>query len=66
MSFALGVGLDLPDWLRRLEAEVHRVRMAQTAVATLAEHQFQIPKKVVSLEELARQMEEWDGADESE
>jgi hypothetical protein len=61
----MGVGLDLPDWLRRLEAEVHRVRLTQTAVASLAEHQFQIPKKVVSLEELARQMEEWDGPEES-
>ncbi len=61
-----GVGLDVPDWLRRLEAEVHRVRMARSAVATLAESQFQIPKVVVPLEELARQMEGWEKFSENE
>jgi hypothetical protein len=61
-----GVGLDVPDWLRRLEAEVHRVRMARSAVATLAESQFQIPKVVVPLEDLARQMEGWENPPENE
>jgi len=54
----IGVGLDVPEWLRRLEGEVHRVRMTRSAVATLAERQFQVPKIVVSLEELGRQMED--------
>jgi hypothetical protein len=55
-----GVGLDVPEWLRRLEGEIQRVRMARTAVATLAESQFQIPKLVVPLEELGRQMRDWE------
>ena len=55
-----GRGSRPPEWLRRLEGEVHRVRVARTAVATLAESQFQIPKLVVSLEELGRQMQDWD------
>ena len=54
-----GVGLDVPEWLRRLEGEVQRVRMARTAVATLADSQFQIPKVIVPLEELGRQMDDW-------
>src|SRR5205085_3641061 len=28
-----GVGLDVPQWLRRLELEVQRVRAAQTSIA---------------------------------
>ena len=32
-----GVGLDVPAWLRRLEAEVHRVQANRTTVAALAE-----------------------------
>jgi hypothetical protein len=55
-----GVGLEVPEWLRRLQGEVQRVRMARTAVATLAESQFQIPKVVVPLEELSRQMLDWE------
>jgi hypothetical protein len=61
-----GVGLDLPEWLRRLEGEVHRVRIAHSAVASLAEGQFQIPKVLVPLEELGRQMEDWEKSPENE
>jgi hypothetical protein len=55
-----GVGLDVPDWLRRLEGEVQRIRLARTAVATLAESQFQIPKIIASLDQLGRQMSDED------
>jgi hypothetical protein len=61
-----GVGLDVPDWLRRLAAEVQRVRMARTAVASLAESQFQVPKAVVPLEELGQQMRDWEKLGEEE
>ena len=55
-----GVGLDVPDWLRRLDAEVRRVRASQTEIAILAENLFQVPKRLLSHEELANQLQEWD------
>ena len=56
----VGVGLDVPAWLRRLEAEVHRTHVAQRTVATLAESFFRVPRRTVSHEELQRQLREWD------
>jgi hypothetical protein len=55
-----GVGLDVPAWLRRLEAEVHRTQVAQRTVATLAESFFRVPRLALSYEELQRQLREWD------
>jgi hypothetical protein len=55
-----GAGLDVPDWLRRLQAEVQRVRQAHTALANLAETLFQIPQVRVPLEELQGQLKEWE------
>jgi hypothetical protein len=55
-----GVGLDVPQWLRRLDAEVQRVRAAQAAVAVLAEGFLRVPRQPLSLAELQRQMDEWE------
>jgi hypothetical protein len=55
-----GVGLDVPHWLRRLEAEVQRVQATQTTVAVLAENFFRVPRQPLSFEELQRQLREWD------
>jgi hypothetical protein len=55
-----GVGLDVPQWLRRLETEVQRVRAKQTSIAVLAEGFFHIPRKSLTLEELRQQVEEWE------
>jgi hypothetical protein len=55
-----GVGLDVPQWLRRLDAEVQRVRAAQAAVAVLAEGFFHVPRQPLSLPDLQRQMDEWE------
>lgn len=54
-----GVGLDVPHWLRRLEGEVHRVQAGRTAIANLAENLFQIPRVVVPLADLRKQLEGW-------
>jgi hypothetical protein len=54
-----GVGLDVPQWLRRLEAEVHRVQTARTAIANLAESLFQIPRLAVPLADLRSQFDNW-------
>jgi hypothetical protein len=54
-----GVGLDVPQWLRRLEAEVQRVQGARTALANLAENLPQIPRVSVPLDEVRRQFEGW-------
>jgi hypothetical protein len=55
-----GVGLDVPHWLRRLEAEVQRVRTAQTEIANLAEHLLQVPILRLPLEDLQAQLQIWD------
>jgi hypothetical protein len=55
-----GVGLDVPEWLRRLEAEVVRVRTAHTNLAVLAEGFSRVPRKVLSLEDLKRQLADWE------
>jgi hypothetical protein len=55
-----GVGLDVPDWLRRLEMEVQAARAAATPVATLAEVSFQLPRRPVTFAELQDQLREWE------
>jgi hypothetical protein len=54
-----GVGLDVPHWLRRLEGELHRVQVARTAVANLAENLFHNPRVVAPLDEVRRQFAGW-------
>jgi hypothetical protein len=55
-----GVGLDVPAWLRSLESEVHRVQASQSTLAVLAEGFYRAPRRTLSLDELKRQLEEWD------
>jgi hypothetical protein len=55
-----GVGLDVPAWLRRLEAEVQGVQAAHTRLAELAEDLFQMPERALSQEELRQQLQNWD------
>ncbi len=54
-----GVGLDVPHWILRLEGEVHRVRTSKTALASLADTLFQVPKVAVPFAELAEQLRDW-------
>jgi hypothetical protein len=56
----MGVGLDVPYWLRRLEMEVHRVQATRTTIAVLAENFFRVPRRSLSWEELQRQLSDWD------
>jgi DNA-binding response OmpR family regulator len=56
----VGVGLDVPFWLRRMEMEVARVQATQTTVATLAEHFFRVPRQVLDYDDLVRQLQEWE------
>jgi hypothetical protein len=56
----MGVGLDVPYWLRRLEMEVHRVQAARTTIAVLAESFFRVPRRPLSWEELQHQLSGWD------
>jgi hypothetical protein len=55
-----GVGLDVPHWLRRLEAEVERIRSRATHSGALPEDTLRVPTLVLSIEELQRQLENWD------
>jgi hypothetical protein len=54
-----GVGLDVPQWLRRLENEVQRVYAAQSATAVLAEGFLRVPMKNLTLEELETEVQTW-------
>jgi len=56
----MGVGLDVPYWLRRLEMEVHRVQATRTTIAVLAENFFRVPRRSLSWDELQRQLGDWD------
>lgn len=55
----VGVGLDVPYWLRRLENEVHRVQASHTTIASLAEHFFRVQRRPLALEDLLRQLTDW-------
>jgi hypothetical protein len=55
-----GVGLDVPAWLRRLEAEVHRVQANTSETAKAAENFFRVHRQAVSFEEVQRQLREWE------
>jgi hypothetical protein len=54
-----GVGLDVPHWLRRLEAEVGRVRLSWTAIAGMVSALVQVPRTLITLKDLNRQVENW-------
>jgi hypothetical protein len=56
----IGVGLDVPHWLRRLEGEVQRVRAAQSTIAELAEGFLGVPRKPLPLTELRQQLDDWE------
>ena len=64
----VGVGLDVPYWLRRMEMEVNRVQATQTKVALLAENFFRIPRRPLKHDELQRQLAQLggDGSNEIE
>ncbi len=55
-----GVGLDVPAWLRSLEAEVHRVLATRSTLAVLAEGFSRVERRQLSLDELKRQLEDWE------
>ncbi len=55
-----GAGLDVPHWLRRLEAEVQRVRTARSAVAQLAEEFFRVPRLRLTQADLLEQLRRWE------
>jgi hypothetical protein len=56
----VGVGLDVPAWIRQLEQEVERVRAAATSLSVIAEDTLRIPKQTITLEDLQRQLQEWE------
>jgi hypothetical protein len=55
-----GVGLDVPQWLQQLEAEVQRVWATHSAVAVLAEELFRVPQRLIDHEEIQSQMRDWE------
>jgi hypothetical protein len=55
-----GVGLDVPEWLERMGAEVERVKNSHTSLAELAGHLRSVPQLDLSLEDVRKQLEEWE------
>ena len=55
-----GVGIDVPHWLRRLESEVERIRSVANHAGTLPEDTLRVPRTVLPLEELQKQLDSWD------
>jgi hypothetical protein len=66
MAHPTGSGQELPSWLRRLEQEVHLVRFKHSRYAPLAENFIQVPRVALSLEEIQRQVQEWESPPEKE
>ena len=55
-----GVGLDLPEWLRRMESEVRRVEASRSSLSTLADRFLGVPQVDVPLREVREQIDQWD------
>ena len=45
----------MPPWLARLEAEFHQLQASRTALVSLAETLFQVPRIAVPFERLEEQ-----------
>ncbi len=61
-----GVGLDVPPWLGRLEVEFHQLQASRTALVSLAETLFQVPKIAVPFEKLEEQFGSGEDAGDKE
>jgi hypothetical protein len=55
-----GSGLDLPNWLERLDQEVRRVRSERVTGIDPSRDAVQVPRKQLTLEQVQRQLAEWD------
>src|SRR5262249_3427211 len=55
-----GVGLDVPEWLRRMEAEVQRVQESQASLVLVADKVLRMPRVDVAIEEIRKQLDEWE------
>ncbi len=55
-----GVGLDVPPWLLRLQAELERVHTSQSDLGNLAETMFQVPRAPLPFAPLVEQMADWE------
>ena len=56
LSTPSGVGLDVPQWLQRLEQEINHVRAKESSLAVLAEHWLQVPERRLPRDELEAQL----------
>jgi hypothetical protein len=53
-----GAGLDSPPWIKRLEAELHRVQLRRTAIGSMLENMFQVPRRILPTAELMDQLQD--------
>ena len=57
---AVGVGLDVPNWLEQLESEVGRIRASKSRLSVMAEETMRIPRREMALADFQRQLAELD------
>ena len=55
-----GIGLDAPNWLRRLEQELHRLKELESGVAHQVESLLGVPRVSLDLAAIQRQLADWD------
>jgi hypothetical protein len=55
-----GSGLDVPDWLDKLQHEARRVRAERLDSTGPARESLLAPRKMLSLDEVRRQLGEWE------
>src|SRR5262249_628498 len=60
-----GSGLDVPDWLARLEQEVRRVRAERTAGSAVLRESGLAPRQRLTAAQARQQIEDWDKPPES-
>jgi hypothetical protein len=60
VSSPSGVGLDVPAWLRRLEAELGKAQSRAGGTPSVAAPYFRVPRKQLTLEEVQAQLRDWD------
>jgi hypothetical protein len=62
LNHPIGVGLDVPAWIRRVESEVQQARTSRTPFVALNENLFPTPQKTLTMEEFRTQVADWEKA----
>jgi hypothetical protein len=56
----IGVGLDVPLWLRRIEVEIQTVKNKESPLVAQVEQHLRVPQKLLTFQEFQQQVQEWE------